>query len=290
MRDNPVVLCQLTSETKQAVIDFAEALKEAAPAIGARGLAPEEFTRSGIFHGAIERIRGQRAATMFEKRAFVDAILNRLQQRRYITSWRQSASSDRHDYEVKLRGNRVAVIETKGCLDGNNTNIFERPPHADEFVIWSLCQNAGADPGKNAWSGIHTRLSAEIIHRGQGVDGLIIWDMLCGTVGRPCPKLRSNPERKTSVASYAVPPPCIYLFPCSIPDPRNNPTPPVWKLSEVGILEALHKAFGGDGRDVTEVHIRAGMRGATVTRVTTLLREGAAVFESRPTLIKRAKR
>ena len=81
------------------------------------------------------------------------------------------------------RPGQTAAIELKGCLDGNNTNIFERPPHAHEFIIWSVCTNPGADPRHNAWSGIHTRLSAEIISRHQLVDGIVIWDMVCGTIG-----------------------------------------------------------------------------------------------------------
>ena len=36
-------------------------------------------------------------------------------------------------------------------MDENNTNIFERPPHAHEFIIWSVCTNPGADPQHNAW-------------------------------------------------------------------------------------------------------------------------------------------
>ena len=37
----------------------------------------------------------------------------------------------------------------KGCLDGENTNKFERPTEADEFITWSLCTNSGADPRRN---------------------------------------------------------------------------------------------------------------------------------------------
>ena len=78
---------------------------------------------------------------------------------------------------------RTAIIDVR-CLDGDNTKLFERPNSADEFVIWSLCTNVGADPRRNAGSGVHTRISAEIIARNQRVDGLVIWDMMCGTIGR----------------------------------------------------------------------------------------------------------
>jgi hypothetical protein len=180
-------------------------------------------------------------------------------------------------------------VEAKGCLDGANTNIFIRPPNAQEFVIWSLCQNAGADPRHNVWSGIHTRLSAEIIHEKKQVDGLVVWDMLCGTIGRPCPKVQGQPQRITAVGPYNVPPPCIYVFPRSIPDPRNNPRPQVWRLPQLGFLRALHNAFGGTVSEVTEVHIEASMKGADVTRATKLVRAGVTVFASEQTPIKRSR-
>jgi hypothetical protein len=288
--DKPIIPCNLTAETKATIIDFAEALKMSASTVGSHGLSLDEFLKSGIFEGAIERLRGQQAATMSVKRGFVAGILDYLRARGHIAAWKASGSNDRHDYEVKMPDGWMAVIEAKGCLDGNNTNIFERPPQADEFILWSLCQNAGANPRKNAWSGIHVRLSADIIHRGQRVDGLIIWDMLCGTIGRPCPKLQADERRATVVGDYRLPPPCIYLFPRTIPDPRNNPTPPVWTLHQTRFLAALHKAFSGDQKDVTEVHIAAGMANATVTRSTTLTRDGQEIISTKPTRIKRAKR
>src|SRR5690606_38366746 len=140
---------------------------------------------SGLFRGAIERVRGQFSATMRDKREFMQRVLNFMQDGDFIKHWNSTGEANRHDYVVQLNSGKIAVIELKGCLDGNNTNIFERPAHAQEFLIWSVCTNPGADPKHNAWSGIHTRLSAEIISREQRVDGLIIWDMVCGTIGRP---------------------------------------------------------------------------------------------------------
>jgi hypothetical protein len=100
-------------------------------------------------------------------------VLNYMQDQGFIQDCDSAGEANRHDYVVRLTGT-VGVIELKGCLDGNNTNIFERPPNAQEFVIWSVCTNPGADPRLNAWSGIHTRLSAEIISRQQQVDGVMI--------------------------------------------------------------------------------------------------------------------
>jgi len=56
----------------------------------------------------------------------------------------------------------------------------------------------------NVGSGVHTRLGAEVISRGQRVDGLIVWDMLCGTAARPCPKLEVDETRGTAIVKDHV--------------------------------------------------------------------------------------
>ncbi len=287
--DLPILPCEAAKSTQQQIDDYARAILAAAPSIGDHGLSKNAFWESGLFHAAIERLRGQRAASMNAKRSFIADILNWLKAGKQIHAWKSAGQNDRHDYEVYFRDGHVCAIEAKGCLDGNNTNIFQRPPNADEFVIWSLCQNAGADPRHNAWSGVHTRLGAEIMHRRELVDGLIIWDPLCGNLGRPCPKLLKSPGRATSVDPRRVPPPCLYLFPRSVPDARNNPEPPVHTLKELPFLRTLYKAFRCDPEDVTQVQIIAGMVKSDVVRTTKLVRDGVQIVVSRPTKVKRAK-
>ena len=183
---------------------------------------------------------------------------------------------------------RTAVIELKGCLDGNNTNIFERPPHAHEFIIWSVCSNIGANPRLNAWSGIHTRLSAEVVSRSQRVDGVIIWDWVCGTAGRPCPKISSHDDpRITEVSHYRLPPPCIYLFPSTIPSPRNNPSPPPQKLADVEILKAFADCFKANEQDINSVTFAVAHEGAETVRSTTVTRAGVLQQTSNMTAIRR---
>lgn len=141
-----VIPCEQNAELQGKIRNFAEILKTQAHKLGEHGLDEQEFYNSGLFRGAIERIRGQFAATMRDKREFVRHVLNHMQDRGLIAEWESSGSENRHDYTVKMPSGRIAVIELKGCLDGNNTNIFERPPHAQEFIIWSVCTNPGADP------------------------------------------------------------------------------------------------------------------------------------------------
>lgn len=288
-RDDPIIPCKIQPETRRQIEQYADALKVIAPQVGDHGLGPEQFWESGLFHAAVESLRGSKAASMAEKRGFVRDVLDLMVRRRVIDSWKSAGGDDRHDYEVRLVGGRISVIETKGCLDGNNTNIFQRPPHADEFLIWSLCQNAGSDPRHNVWSGIHTRLSAEIMHQRVVIDGLIVWDPVCNSLGRPCPKIAASEGRLTNVGGRMAPPPCIYLFPRTVPDPRSNPTPSVNKLENIGFLAALNAAFGGRAEELTEVHIEARMNGADITRKTSLRRAGVEIRASAFTKIKRAR-
>ncbi len=283
-----VIPCEQNEDLQKVIREYAEALKTEAHKIGSHGLTEEEFYNSGVFRGAIERIRGQFSATMRDKREFGRHVLNYMQDQGFIQDWESAGEANRHDYVVRLKTGRVGVIELKGCLDGNNTNIFERPTNAQEFVIWSLCTNPGADPRLNAWSGIHTRLSAEIIARQQRVDGVMIWDMVCGTVGRPCPKLVGAPERSTAVAHYMLPPPCIYVMPGTIASPRNNPRPVAQSLDDVHLLKAFHECFHGRPEEVNYVDFEVEHRGAETVRKTRIRRGGEVVRESNFTAIQRA--
>lgn len=284
-----VVPCQQNAELQAKIREYAEVLKANAHSLGEHGLSEQEFYNSGVFRGAIERIRGQFSATMRDKRDFVQHILNYMQDRGFIGEWNSSGAENRHDYTITMPGGKTAVIELKGCLDGNNTNIFERPPHAHEFIIWSVCTNPGADPRHNAWSGIHTRLSAEIISRSQRVDGLLIWDMVCGTVGRPCPKLAGDGAgRVTEIGHYCLPPPCVYLMPATIPSPRNNPSPLPQTLEEVSILKAFADCFGSCAEEISYVSFTVAHDGADTVRSTAIVRDGIEQHKSAMTAIRRA--
>jgi len=226
---------------------------------------------------------------MEQKRLYLKEALDTLQNLSAIQSWEFTGAADRHDYQVFFPDGKVIAFEAKGCLGGNNTTIYQRPPNAEEFYIWSQCQNPGADPKHNVWSGIHTRLGAKIVADREAVSGLIVWDMLCGTPGRPCPK--SKREQKSNIqfdSGRTTPPPCLYLFPKTVPDPRNNSSPPVWKLRDLAFMSALYDSFGCTPQDVIEVKIEARMEGSNTERKTTLIRQGDVLSESNWTAIKRA--
>jgi hypothetical protein len=103
-----------------------------------------------------------------------------------------------------------------------------------------------------------------------------------------CPKLAGAPERVTEIGPFRLPPPCIYLFPGTIPSPRNNPKPAPQKIENVGILEAMHKCFGGADGELNQVHFEAAMKGVDLVRTTRIVRDGTVRRESRPTPIRRS--
>jgi len=282
-----VVPCQQNKDLNKLVEEFAETLKTQAHVIGDHGLSERDFYQGGLFRGAIERIRGQFAADMAAKRDFVRQVLNYMQDHGYITGYEEAGGKNRHDYSIVLPDGRTSVVELKGGLDGNNTNIFERPPHAQEFLIWSIASNATGDPRRNVWSGIHTRLSAEIIDKKKQVDGLIVWDWICGTIGRPCPKLQGHPERKTVVGQFSLTPPCLYLFPKTVPSVRQNPDPEPHTVDEVGFIHALHKCFGGRDEELNTVRFAVAHQGNETVRTTTVYRDGQVQHRSKPTTIRR---
>ncbi len=282
-----VIPCKQNQDLREEIERFAEILRTQAHTLGNHGLSEREFYESGLFRGAIERIGGQFKAKMGPKREFVQHVLNHMQDRNFIDDWEFAGAKNRHDYVVQLKSGKTAVIELKGCLDGNNSTIFERPPNAEEFLVWGVCTNQGSDPRRNAWSGIHTRLGAEIISMEKQVDGLVIWDMVCGTIGRPCPKADYNNMRMREVGPFFLPPPCIYVFPGTIPSPRNNASPSSQKIEDVELLSAFVSCFGGHDDEISYVEYEVSHHGVDTVRITRILRNGETIRESKPTTIKR---
>lgn len=280
--------CQNNQRLLSKVEEVAEALKVEAHTVGKHGLTESEFYDGGVFRGAVERLRGQFSATMGEKRLFVSNVLNHLEDLKLIIAWESAGEKNRHDYMVRLNNEKLAAIELKGCLDGNNTTIFERPDSAHEFILWSVCTNPAADPRHNVWSGVHTRLSAEIVDKKKQVDGLIVWDWLCGSPARPCPKIEAG-HLANEIAQYVLPPPCLYLFPTTVPNPRTNPNPRTHDLEELEILRVFHEAFGKEADSyLHHVYISAKNAGNEIVRQTTIERDGVAVRQSTDTPIRRS--
>ncbi|OBI11835.1 hypothetical protein [Mycobacterium sp. E2497] len=206
-----------------------------------------------LLRAAIESMRGTSAATETDKRRFVVAVLDFCRERGVVSEWRFIGTGRRQDYQVVLSDGTQVAIEAKGCPDGNNTTIWDRPTWADEFIVWSLCpESLQHNPGRGAWSGVATRLSPKIAAERKLVDAFIFWDGRCGTPERPCPKqygvtgeLRAKATDYEGPAGYPdwVPPPCIFLFPRSVPTVPHNLSPPAQTIESAKFADALLTAF-----------------------------------------------
>ena len=72
-----VIPCQLNEDLDQKIKDFAETLKTESYTLGDHGLDEKEFYNSGLFRGAIERVRGQFSATVRTTRIMRNAKIQR---------------------------------------------------------------------------------------------------------------------------------------------------------------------------------------------------------------------
>lgn len=214
-------------------------------------LPPEEWPQ--LLRAAVESMRGTSSATGVDKRRFVEAVFQHCQRRKLIESWSFIGAGRRQDYRVALPDGTDVAIEAKGCPDGNNLNIWDRPQWADEVVVWSLCPESLAhNPGHGAWSGVSIRLLPTMAAEHKSVDAFIYWDARCGTPLRRCPKdfgvYGSLHAQASDLGSQAgkpewVPPPCIYLFPRSAPTVPHNLKPPVHTIGSSKFARMLLEAF-----------------------------------------------
>jgi hypothetical protein len=225
-------------------------------------VAPEAISRAEVdienwdilLRAAIESMRGTASATTSDKRQFIAAVLDYGKARGVFEDWSFIGSRGRQDYRVELPHGTSVGIEAKGCPDGNNTNIWDRPSWADEFVVWFLCPESLAHPaGEGLWSGIATRLMTKMAAERQVVDSVLFFDGRCGSHLRPCPKAygADSPLRKaaTSIAGESgkgdvLPPPCIYLMPRNYPTIPSNPKPPLRTLAQSSFARAMLSLFG----------------------------------------------
>lgn len=211
----------------------------------------DAYDYEAAFHSAVQSIRGTFAATISIKKRFYSAVLDRMKETEQIVDWEFIGTGRSQDYRVVLPGEYVVGIEAKGCPDGNNIRIWQRPTWAREFIIWSQCPDSlQHHPGRGVASGI-SRLFRKAVLENQGVDAFVFFDGRCGSDIRRCPKgygiegeLRS---KATKIAGQDgkdwIPPPCIYLFPSTIAHPISNPKPEVHNTTSCRFAAAMLSAF-----------------------------------------------
>ncbi len=207
---------------------------------------------SNTLRAAVESLRGSWAASTSSKYAFIEAILKRGVDTGLFSNWTSVGSEGRNDFRIWMPNGRAISLEAKGCPDGNNTTIWDRPSWADEFIVWSLCPYGVAHhPGRGVWSGVATRLIPKSIAEGVMVDAFIFFDSTCGSETRPCPKNFGlmaegnlhSPEFLSGHRTNIFPPPCIYLFPETLANPDSNPCPTTYTWESLSFISGLLELF-----------------------------------------------
>ncbi len=215
-----------------------------------RGIDPQRWPT--LLRAAVESLRGTASATTSHKHAFLSAILDYGVNAQVFAEWLFVGSGNRQDYRVTLMDGTLVAIEAKGCGDGNNLTIWDRPAWANEFIVWSQCPDSLIhQPGEGVWSAISTRLMPKMVAERAGVDAFVFHDARCGSDDRVCPKrfgvtgLRSTATEVPSQSGTTdwLPPPCIYLFPQTVPS-RTNREPQLHSLGTCRFADSLLDVFG----------------------------------------------
>lgn len=206
--------------------------------------------------GMVEQWRGRNAATTGQKSQFIENILSVMVARQAIASWTKIGSAGRSDYKIGLTSGRTAVLEAKGSMDGNSATILERPPYADELIVWTITTNPMSDVVANVWSGIHTRISPEYIVAGKRVDVIIAWDQMGSSI-KLCPDLADVPT--VAVGDMVLPPPCIYLLPHELPVIGLRNPVRARELCETEFARSVCACFGVPASLVGNVEFELGV-------------------------------
>lgn len=243
---------------------------------------PADYREGLVFRSAIESIRGSFiASSRTSREGLVADILENLVRQERITDYESSGGSARYDFTVVLGRDpeTFAALEVKGG-EGNSINISERPRWAKEFVVWCHLDGAIVNQPSHGARAIVNRLTNELVRRRKHVDALILKDLLCGTITRPCPKY---PGKEANIGLLAAPD--FLLFPCRVPT-INDPSPPVHTIEELTLPKAILSLFGVALEDYSkhlwEVHVRlVSLPNGRVRREVEIWHQGQVVEHSK---------
>ncbi len=247
------------------------------------GVNPEDYHPKRIFRSAVETIRGSFiASSLTQRHQMVADVLSRLANSAKIGGFEPTKKATRHDFTIILteRPRVAAALDVKGG-EGNSITITERPPWAQEFVMW--CHLDGSiinQPSQGVHSIVVNRLANDLMRRGKVVDAIFFKDQLCGCPLRRCPKYKAH------VTNDQISPD-IFLMPRERPTPQQ-PSPPTHSLESLYLPAMVLDVFGVAPRDrakhtwSVEIHlVSAARRGRQVyMRRTRILHLGRVMEES----------
>jgi hypothetical protein len=249
----------------------------------AAGVRPADYHTKRIFRSAVETIRGSFiASSLTQRHQMVADVLTRLVELRKIAGFEPTRKATRHDFTIMLtnRPRVVAALDVKGG-EGNSITITERPPWAQEFLMW--CHLDGSiinQPSQGVHSIVVNRLANDLMRRGKVVDAIFFKDQLCGSPLRPCPKY-------TGTVGNDKIAPDIFLMPQERPTPQE-PSPRTHSLESLYLPGMVLEAFRVPRRNhpahvwSVQIHLLSITRGGkqAYMRRTRILHRGKIVEES----------
>ncbi len=247
------------------------------------GVSPEDYHPKRIFRSAVETIRGSFiASSLTQRHRMVAEVLTRLAEAGEIVSFEPTRKATRHDFTIILsdRPRVAAALDVKGG-EGNSITITERPPWAQEFVMW--CHLDGSitnQPSQSVHSIIVNRLANDLMRRGKVVDAVFIKDQLCGSPLRKCPKYVGD------VSGDRIAPD-IFLMPRERPTPQE-PSPETHSLDSLYLPQMVLDCFGVARRNraahvwSVEIHLVSITKGGrqAYMRRTRIVHKGKIVEEN----------
>ncbi|MGH9325845.1 MAG: hypothetical protein ACRD2B_04050 [Terriglobia bacterium] len=280
----PCVHEQTALDQINPTIDLLRNLDNRCPdVLRSAGVVPEDYHPKRIFRSAVETIRGSFiASSLTQRHQMVAGVLSRLVANRKIAAFEPTQKATRHDFTIILtdRPRVAAALDVKGG-EGNSITITERPPWAQEFVMW--CHLDGSiinQPSQGVHSIVVNRLANDLMRRGKLVDAIFFKDQLCGSPLRRCPKYRGSVENDQIS-------PDVFLMPRERPTPQQ-PFPRTHSPESLYLPEMVLDIFGVSRRDhpkhiwLVEIHlVSVTKRGKQVyMRRTRILHRNKVVEES----------
>ncbi len=215
----------------------------------AEGIQPEDYHPKRVFRSAVEIIRGSFiASSVTQRQGMVNTVLARLQAEGRIAGFERTGRGVRHDFTIVLtEAPRVcAALEVKGG-EGISVTVTERPPWAQEFLVWShLDGSVSNQPSQGVRSIIVNRLANNLFKRGKIVDAVLFKDQLCGSALRRCPKYAEEVDNGEIA-------PDIFLMPQEQPTPQQ-PSPQTHRIESLYLPGMILDSFGVRAED-REKHI-----------------------------------
>ena len=165
-----VIPCERDAGCRAEIERFAEVLKTQAHRLGDHGLDEKDLLQCRRSCAAPSRWSAASISATMRGQARVRAARAEPPGGRRLTSpdWDRTRPGRARRLHGPPQQRPPRRHRSQGLPGRQQHHDLRAAAEADEFIVWSVCTNVGADPEANAWSGVHSRLGAEMIAAASG--------------------------------------------------------------------------------------------------------------------------